>query len=92
MFTELFRTNEGAVQNAHTLDNHLEFYSKAGSLFTKRKNYYNNSESALLLFQRMWGVDAHQKTYTSGTGADQFRKLQLRFGVFPTKCLPARRP
>lgn len=50
-------TNEGGVQYEHSLDHHLEFFSKAGSLFTKRKSFYGQEESALSLFQKMWIVE-----------------------------------
>jgi hypothetical protein len=51
------KTNEGGNQYEHTLNHALEFFSKAGSLFTKRKSYYSNEESALSLFQKTWIVD-----------------------------------
>jgi len=50
------KTWEGANAYEHSLDNHLEFFSKAGSLFENRKSFYGaQSEStALSLFQQMW--------------------------------------
>ncbi len=48
------RTNEGAIQHRHSLDNHLEFFSKAGSLFSKRTSFYGGEDTALSLFQRAW--------------------------------------
>jgi hypothetical protein len=58
----MIKTNEGALAHEHSLDHHVEFFSKAGSLFTKgkkskRQDYYANSESALSLFQKCWIVD-----------------------------------
>jgi hypothetical protein len=53
----MIKTNEGALQYEHSLDHHLEFFSKAGSLFTKRENFYGNAESALSLFQKCWIVE-----------------------------------
>jgi len=50
-------TNEGGVQFEHSLDHALEFFSKAGSLFTGKQSFYGNEESALSLFQKVWIVD-----------------------------------
>jgi hypothetical protein len=41
----------------HSLDHHLEFFSKAGSLFSGKKGrqtYYGGETTALALFQQMW--------------------------------------
>lgn len=51
------RTNEGAVAYEHSLNHALEFFSKAGSLFTNRRSFYGHEESALSLFQKTWIVD-----------------------------------
>jgi len=51
------KTNEGAMAYEHSLNHALEFFSKAGSLFTKSKSFYGNDESALSLFQKSWIVD-----------------------------------
>lgn len=54
------RTNEGALQYEHSLDHAVEFFSKAGSLFTKRESFYGNEESALSLFQKTWIVNPEE--------------------------------
>lgn len=41
----------------HTLDHAVEFFSKAGSLYTGKGTYYGGEESALALFQKMWIVE-----------------------------------
>ena len=46
------QTNEGGSTYEHSLDHALEFFSKAGSLFEKRKSFYGQEESALSLFQK----------------------------------------
>lgn len=51
------RTNEGAEAYEHSLYHALEFFSKAGSLFTNRQSFYGQEESALGLFQKIWIVD-----------------------------------
>lgn len=53
----MWRTNEGANAYEHSLDHNVEFFSKAGSLFTKRQSYYGNEDSALKLFQMSWIAD-----------------------------------
>jgi len=53
----MIRTHEGAIAHEHSLDHHVEFFSKAGSLYTKRGNFYEGAESALSLFQKCWIVD-----------------------------------
>lgn len=51
-------THEGALTHEHSLDDALEFFSKAGSLFTKCGNFYGDGElSALSLFQKSWVND-----------------------------------
>ena len=51
------RTNEGAKVYEHSLDHNLEFFSKAGSLFSNRQSFYGNEESVLKLFQMSWIAD-----------------------------------
>lgn len=51
------KTNEGGNQYNFSMDHHLEFFSKAGSLLTKRQSSYGQEESALSLFQKCWVVD-----------------------------------
>lgn len=51
------KTHEGGTSYEHSLDHHLEFFSKAGSLFENRKSFYPGDESALSLFQKAWIVD-----------------------------------
>jgi len=51
------KTNEGGTQYEHSLNHALEFFSKAGSQFKKRANFYSNAESMLSLFQKSWIVD-----------------------------------
>jgi hypothetical protein len=53
----MIRTKEGGVQFEHSLDHALEFFSKAGSLFTKKNSFYEGEESCLSLFQKTWIVD-----------------------------------
>ena len=53
----MIKTKEGGTQFEHSLNHALEFFSKAGSLFTKRGSFYGNEESALSLFQKSWIVD-----------------------------------
>lgn len=48
------QTHEGAFTHEHSLDHALEFFSKAGSLFTKGRSFYAGEESALSLFQKSW--------------------------------------
>lgn len=49
-------TNEGATQYDHSLNHEVEFFSKAGSLFSTKtkKDFYGNSTTALELFKTMW--------------------------------------
>lgn len=53
----MIKTHEGANQYEHSLNHALEFFSKAGSLFTKKKSFYPGEEGALSLFQKSWIVD-----------------------------------
>lgn len=53
----MMKTNEGGNTFEHSLDHHVEFFSKAGSAFEKKRSYYANEESALSLFQKAWIVD-----------------------------------
>lgn len=55
----MIRTKEGAYTFEHSLNHALEFFSKAGSQFTKKMSYYGvgNEETALSLFQKSWIVD-----------------------------------
>ncbi len=50
-------TREGAKAYEHSLNHAVEFFSKAGSLFTQRGSFYGEEESALSLFQKSWIVD-----------------------------------
>lgn len=50
-------TREGAYAHEHSLNHALEFFSKAGSLFTKKQSFYGQEESALSLFQKTWIVN-----------------------------------
>lgn len=51
-------TKEGAKAYEHSLDHAVEFFSKAGSLFTNREGFYGKDDTALSLFQKVWIVDA----------------------------------
>lgn len=55
----MIRTKEGAATFEHSLNHALEFFSKAGSQFTKKMAYYgsDSDETALSLFQKSWIVD-----------------------------------
>lgn len=53
----MLKTHEGAQAYEHSLNHALEFFSKAGSAFTGRREFYSGSESALSLFQKIWIVD-----------------------------------
>lgn len=55
----MIRTKEGAAAFEHSLNHALEFFSKAGSQFTKKRSYYDDGsdETALSLFQKSWIVD-----------------------------------
>lgn len=41
----------------HTLDHAVEFFSKAGSLYTRKGTFYGGEETALSLFQKTWIVE-----------------------------------
>ena len=52
------RTQEGAKAYEHSLDHNLEFFSKAGSMFSNRQSFYpRQEESVLKLFQMSWIAD-----------------------------------
>ena len=54
----MIRTHEGAMQYEHSMDHTVEFFSKAGSLFEKREEFYEGGETALSLFKKSWIVDS----------------------------------
>ena len=43
----MIKTQNGALTHEHSLDHHVEFFSKAGSLFKNKKSFYGGEESAL---------------------------------------------
>jgi len=51
-------TNEGAVQYDHSMNHAVEFFSKAGSIYSKKakgkRPFYGNETSALELFKAVW--------------------------------------
>lgn len=47
-------TRNGGTQFEHSGAHAVEFFAKAGSLFTKRKQAYGNETSALELFKNVW--------------------------------------
>lgn len=51
------KTHEDGIQAEHTLNHFVEFFSKAGSMFTNKQSFYQGEESALSLFQKIWIVD-----------------------------------
>ncbi len=53
----MIKTKESGNQYEHSLDHAVEFFSKAGSMFIKKENFYEGAESALSLFQKIWIVD-----------------------------------
>ena len=53
----MLKTNEGGDQYEFSMDHALEFFSKCGSLFSKRGSFYENEESPISLFQKVWVVD-----------------------------------
>lgn len=53
----IMKTEEGATQYEHSLNHAVEFFSKAGSLYTDSGTFYGGEESALSLFQKTWIVD-----------------------------------
>jgi len=52
-------THENSIAYEHSMDHAVEFFSKAGSLFSKRGSFYGRAseENALGLFQKVWIVD-----------------------------------
>jgi len=53
----MIKTKEGGTQFEFTGNHAVEFFSKAGSLFTKTSPFYEGNESALSLFQKVWCYD-----------------------------------
>ena len=53
----MIRTAEGGHSHEFSMSHMLEFFSKAGSLFTKRGSFYGVEETALSLFQKAWVVN-----------------------------------
>ena len=51
------KTHNGANAFEHSENHALEFFSKAGSLYTKKQSYYGNESSALELFKNAWRSD-----------------------------------
>lgn len=66
----MFKTKNNATTYHHSLNHNLEFFSKAGSLFSKRKSAYgpNTESSALELFISSWA-------------ANKIKSMQLLFWV-----------
>ena len=60
------RTGNNAVAYEHSEDNLLEFFSKAGSLYTNKGTYYGNESTALELFKTAWRTN-------------NFKSMQLAF-------------
>lgn len=54
------RTGNYAPAFEHAEDFHLEFFSKAGSLFEKKGSYYGNESTALELFKNSWRVGDYE--------------------------------
>ena len=54
------RTGNNALAFEHSEDFHLEFFSKAGSLFGKKGTYYGNESTALELFKNSWRCGAYE--------------------------------
>ena len=54
------KTCNGANAFEHSENHLLEFFSKAGSLYTKKESYYGNESSALELFKNAWRADAEK--------------------------------
>lgn len=50
-------THENGLSFEHSLDHHVEFFSKAGSLFVNKESFYEGEETALSLFQKCWIVN-----------------------------------
>jgi hypothetical protein len=53
----MIETKQGANAYIHSLDHALEFFSKAGSLYTNKQSYYGEEATALDLFVNTWIVD-----------------------------------
>lgn len=53
----MITTHEGAAQHSVSLNPHLEFFSKAGSLFAKKESAYPGEATALSLFIDSWNDD-----------------------------------
>jgi hypothetical protein len=53
------KTHEGAQAHIHSLDHNVEFFAKAGSMFTKAQRFYRDeqNDSALKLFVNSWIQD-----------------------------------
>ena len=54
------KTCNGANAFEHSENHLLEFFSKAGSLYTKKQSYYGNESTALNLFKNAWRADAEK--------------------------------
>ena len=52
------KTHNGAEAFEHTENHLLEFFSKAGSLYTKKGSYYGGESTALELFKSAWRADS----------------------------------
>jgi hypothetical protein len=52
------KTNEGAAMYEHAINACVEFFSKAGSLFEKRRSFYGNEKTALELWKEAFNEDA----------------------------------
>jgi hypothetical protein len=54
----LIKTNEGSLQYDGTLNNYVDFFSKAGSIFSKtsrkRQMFYNNEQDIVEMFRNVW--------------------------------------
>lgn len=48
------KTKNGGTQYEHSMNHAVEFFSKAGSLFTNRQQHYGSESSALELFKQVW--------------------------------------
>jgi hypothetical protein len=51
------QTHEGAMTYEHSMNHAVEFFSKAGSAFSKKGSFYSAEYSALDLFINSWIVD-----------------------------------
>ncbi len=56
----MYKTKEGGVAHEHSLDHAVEFFSKAGSIFSGGESFYGSEETALSLFQKVWIVDKEE--------------------------------